>query len=113
MSEYYDRQGNPLDMFEWAEMLEDGKQKRVAETTLPDGKWVSTVWLGLNHRFGPGPPLIFETMVFRRNIKSLEDAAEMQCRRYATEGEAMIGHMEVVQYWMDRIGESDGTKEEV
>lgn len=28
--------------------------------------WVSTVFLGLDHRHGDGPPLIFETMVFRR-----------------------------------------------
>ncbi len=26
--------------------------------------WISTLWLGINHNYGDGPPLIFETMVF-------------------------------------------------
>ena len=58
---YYDRQGNPLTLEEWAATFEARQdQKRVAETTLPNGRWVSTVWLGLDHAFSAGPPLIFE-----------------------------------------------------
>ena len=68
MSDYYDRQGNPMTLLEWAQRRFEDKDrtatKRVAETTLPNGRWVSTVWLGLNHNYGDGPPLIFETMVF-------------------------------------------------
>lgn len=37
---------------------------RVANTDLTDGSHVSTVFLGLNHGWGDGPPLLFETMVF-------------------------------------------------
>jgi hypothetical protein len=59
----------------------DEKYKRVAQTALPDGKWVSTVWLGLNHAWNGGPPLIFETMVFT----SLSDFTEIETRRYSTE----------------------------
>jgi hypothetical protein len=59
---YYDRQGKPIDgALEWGARLRG--PKRVAETTLPDGTWISTVWLGLDHAWGGGPPLIFETMV--------------------------------------------------
>lgn len=36
---------------------------RVDETVIGDVR-VSTVFLGLNHRWGPGPPLLFETMLF-------------------------------------------------
>ena len=64
MIDYYDRDGTPLTMELWAGMLGRLEKKRVAETTLPDGKWISTVWLGLNHQYGDGPPLIFETMAF-------------------------------------------------
>lgn len=96
MSGYYDRQGRPLDLFTWARSLENGEgDKRVAETTLPDGKWVSTVWLGLDHSFGDGPPLIFETMVFE-NRANLND---LDMERYSTEAEAVAGHERMVKKW--------------
>lgn len=39
--------------------------QRVAETTLPNHYWVSTVFLGLDHNFyDDGPPILFETMTF-------------------------------------------------
>lgn len=63
MSEYYDRQGNPLTLLEWGAMLErrEREYKVVAQDTI-NGRWfVSTVWLGYNHQYGDGPPLIFET----------------------------------------------------
>ena len=64
---YYDRQGNPIaDTFVWAQMFENEELRRVRDTHLPNGFRVSTVWLGLNHNpFSDGPPLIFESMVFR------------------------------------------------
>lgn len=50
---------------------------------------VSTVFLGLNHRFGDdGPPLLFETMVFVG--KSGED---LNMERYTTWDQALAGHM--------------------
>lgn len=93
MSDYYDRQGNPITMHEWAAALET--QRRVAETTLPDGKWVSTVWLGLDHRFGSGAPVIFETMVFPAD----GDFGDIDCERYSTEAEALAGHAAMVEKW--------------
>jgi len=90
---FFDRQGNPVaDAVEWAKMKMD---KHVAETTLPDGKWVSTVWLGIDHNFGGGIPLIFETMVFPKK----GEYGELECRRYSTEQEAIAGHEEVVDRW--------------
>jgi hypothetical protein len=96
--DYYDRQGNPLTTMEWARMVEkraDMTYKRVATTTLPDGKWVSTVWVGYNQQYGEGPPLIFETMVFR----SEDDLSEFDCDRYSTEAEAVEGHARMVAKW--------------
>ena len=57
MDRYFDRQGNPIkakggeqdDCLKWARMFEDREYCQVAETFLPDGMRVSTVWLGLNH----------------------------------------------------------------
>lgn len=37
---------------------------RVAYDALDDGGFVSTVFLGHDHGFGHGPPVLFETMIF-------------------------------------------------
>jgi hypothetical protein len=50
---------------------------------------ISTVFLGLNHRFGEGSPLLFETMVFGGK---LDEAQE----RYSTYEEAEKGHEKMV-----------------
>lgn len=99
MIDYYDRQGNPISMEEWSKKLNDRTYQRVAETTLSDGKWVSTVWLGLNHSFGDGLPLFFETMVF----PSKDNFNELDCQRYSSEEEALKGHKEMVEKWQKEI----------
>jgi len=47
---------------EWAEWFE--KSNRRVATVIKDGVRVSTVFLGLDHRYGEGPPQLFETMIF-------------------------------------------------
>lgn len=89
---YYDKDGHPITMEEMAALHNDMSYKRVWETTLPDGRWISTVWLGLDHSFGDTSPLIFETMVFR----SKTDMAELSQQRYSTRLEALVGHMLLV-----------------
>lgn len=85
---YRDRQGNVISMEEWSRLLGDMEYKRVAYDEIPDTDIrISTVWLGLNHQYGDGPPLIFETMVFGGpNDESMW--------RYSTEEEALAGHAE-------------------
>ena len=48
----------------WAEIIRTS-HRQVAKTDLGDIR-VSTVFLGLDHSLGDGPPLLFETMVFER-----------------------------------------------
>lgn len=93
MSNYTDKAGNPISMKEWSKLLSDGEYKRIGATTLPDGKRVSTVWLGLNYGFG-GTPLYFETMVFPP-----DSMGALDCERYATEAEARAGHAAMVAKW--------------
>lgn len=58
----------------------------------PDGEIVvSTIFLGLDHSFGQGPPRLWETMVFGRG--SPWDDTQV---RYATEAEALAGHQQLV-----------------
>lgn len=93
---YYDKSGQPIKSNEFCKLAKDMAYKRIAETTLNSGRRVSTVWLGLNHNFDvSGPPLIFETMVF----PSEKEWSELDCRRYATEQEALAGHRAMVEKW--------------
>lgn len=94
----YDRQGRPITLGQWISQSSPDA-RRVAETTLPSGIWVSTVHLGLDHRFSlSGPPLIFETMVFT----TAERLTELDSDRYSTEEEARAGHARLVLAWWDR-----------
>lgn len=83
MAEFYDRKGQPMELMAWAREVE-AEGKHVGNDTI-DGQQVSTVWAGLNHRFGEGPPLIFETMIFGGPHDQYQE-------RYSTEEAALAGH---------------------
>lgn len=89
MSHYYDRQGNEIDAIEWGKLFGDLSYKTVARTERGD-ILISTVWLGLDHNWGDGPPLIFETMIFG-------GPEDEWCQRYPTEAEALEGHETAVR----------------
>jgi len=119
---HYDHNGNECTFGRWGELIEarkpvypnldevtteemDRRRACVAAGVDPmDSSWwklgdtvvgkvnVSTVWLGLDHQWGDGPPLIFETMVFGGRGK-LADAQQ----RYATREQALAGHAEMVR----------------
>ncbi len=72
------------DMVEWGIWFESAK-RHVAETTLPNGVSVSTVFLGLDHSFGDGEPILFETMIFGGKHGDYQE-------RYSTWEEAEAGH---------------------
>jgi hypothetical protein len=84
----YSRSGEPMTQDEWLRTWST-ESNSVAKTTVGDAD-VSTVWLGLDHRFGSGPPLIFETMIFGGE----RDQGQW---RYSTEEEALAGHERVVK----------------
>jgi len=50
------------DLFKWGSWIEKA-DRHVAKTDV-DGVSVSTVFMGLDHSWGSGPPLLFETMIF-------------------------------------------------
>ena len=86
---YYDRSGQPITLDEWGSLLTEDITTRVVakdDLVVAGGPvCVSTVWLGLDHSWDDGPPLIFETMVFG-------GALEGEMERYSTEAEAVAGH---------------------
>jgi hypothetical protein len=89
---YYDRDGQQISLTEFSKV-----KSRVAEDTLPNGYWVSTVWIGLDHSFGGSKPLIFETMVFPHDGQNVTSWGELDSDRYSTEAEALAGHRSMVE----------------
>jgi len=85
----------------WTRLLGAGvDSRRVAWTELGDGFVVSTVWLGMNHRFvEEGPPLIFETMILD------DECNDFYCERSATEEAALAAHDQAVA-WARDVGVS-------
>lgn len=89
-----------MDVFDkWFENMEN---RRVANTKLNNGFLVSTVFLGIDYRFmglpvKPGPPLVFETMVFQDKV-----GMDLDMDRYRTWEEAVAGHDRMCAKWKDR-----------
>jgi hypothetical protein len=77
------------DVFEWGAFFESGA--RIVEQTEMGDVHVSTVFLGIDHRFSPGgPPLVFETMIFGGAL----DGAQW---RYSSWDDAETGHAAAVR----------------
>lgn len=92
---YYDRTGKPISMRRWCQLAEN-RDYKIVKQDKGLGKMVSTIWLGLDHSFGSGPPLIFETMVFATNQHGeVENWSEIAADRYSTEDEALAGHKDM------------------
>lgn len=100
------------DALEWGNWFETADKERVVkQQTLKSGMWISTVFLGLDHNFGGGKPLLFETMVFDTNDKKKYKIGdnehesigeEMETNRYSTWEEAEAGHKKLVKKWNDK-----------
>jgi len=79
----------PVDLMAWAKWFETA-ERHVAKTKINDDVHVSTVFLGLDHSFGAGPPLLFETMIFGGEHDQYID-------RYETWEQAEAGHKKAVE----------------
>ncbi len=96
--------GQPVrepDLLAWGQWMDTHHQDRVLEQTHCGGITVSTVFLGVDQRFrGEGPPLVFETMVFRG------DEGDEQVRA-STWGEALANHAAFVREFFPAEPESE------
>ena len=85
-----DEQVVSVDAARWSAWMEFHSHERiVARTVVQAGVEVSTVFLGLNHNWGAGPPILFETMVFGGLL-------DQEMARYATMEESRQGHWAMV-----------------
>lgn len=76
------RTPRPCDLMTWAQAFEKA-DRHIGNDTIGN-VLVSTVFLGLDHSFGSGPPLLFETMIFGGEHDHYQD----RCSSY-DEAEAM------------------------
>lgn len=90
---YYKRDGSVTDIQSWTALQRDVRTIQVDNTRLENGRWVSTIWLGIADQ-ADAKPMIFETSVFndetRRRIEKM---------RHANEAGALQNHALMVRKW--------------
>lgn len=79
-----------VNMMTWAAWFENSNNRRVAFDRVKDIE-ISTVFLGIDHRYGDGPPLLFETMTFG------PDGHEQKQERCSTWDQAIKQHQKILE----------------
>lgn len=93
-----DADGNPVPTFDadahadwWMQSRRDRSyviaQDR-DEAAAPGGVLVSTVFLGIDHQYDDGPPVLWESLVFGGPLDG-------QQRRYTSRDAALVGHQDL------------------
>lgn len=85
------------DVLTWGRSFER-VERHVAETWVTPDVRVSTVFLGVDHQWGHGPPLLFETMLFRAGTGE-------EMARYTTWDQAQAGHAAMVLRTQAALGD--------
>ena len=80
----------PVDLKTWGRWFETVGNRVVDYTQINTEILVSTVFLGLDYRWGKGPPLLFETMIFGGPM-------DQGCWRYSSWDDAVVGHKAAVR----------------
>jgi hypothetical protein len=82
-----------LDIITWAQWYETSADQRIVaqDKGIGDAEMVSTVFLGSDHNFGVGPPLLYETLVFGGTL-------DEERKRYSTREAALLGHAEMLNH---------------
>lgn len=75
------------ELSDWAQWFETAD--RVVAKTILNNVTISTVFLGLDHSWGTGLPVLFETLVFGGEMDG-------EMNRYSTWDEAVAGHNRMV-----------------
>jgi hypothetical protein len=87
-----DETGTPVpepDLYKWGKWFESMGNRVLQQDMVGDVK-VSTVFLGLDHNWGEGEPVLWETMVFGGKL-------DMEQDRYTSRDEAIKGHASILQ----------------
>lgn len=93
-----DENHNPIPCKSFSEVSWEIENRRVGSDHV-NGCWVSTVFLGMDHRHGDpsnAQPILFETMIFTKRRGAYSKCDEFQ-RRYCTWSEAERWHRRMVE----------------
>lgn len=89
---YYilDDQGNSVEasLEAWGEFFGQSDKRQLARDEVGDIT-ISTVFLGIDHGFGDGPPVLWETIIFGGKHDRYEE-------RYSSRDDALVGHRHAV-----------------
>ena len=80
----------PADLMTWAKWCESNPALKIVKQEEVHGVKVSTVFLSLDHSFGHGPPVLWETMIFGGEHDEYQE-------RYSTYDDAVAGHQKAVE----------------
>lgn len=90
-----DTGANPIvepDLIKWARWFESRMSPRIVQRTRVGNAEVSTVFLGVDHQFGRGEPILWETMIFGHK------GDEYQTRCGGTREDAMKMHEQAIKH---------------
>ena len=93
MSDHYILDGHKpvkCDLMTWGRWFEKADKARIVKQEKTGDVEVSTVFIGIDHQWGKGPPLLFETMIFGGPHDQYQE-------RYSTWEEAELGHALAVE----------------
>ena len=92
LTEFFDRQGKPLDLLDWAALYEDDDYRLLRCTDL--GTYVvTTIWRGFDTGLRPKPiPLIFEVAVFAKIMSDDPQECSGQTYQFPDEATALAAH---------------------
>lgn len=114
MSDYYiEKDGIPVSVSENGFRFPSLDERRVASDHT-EYAWISTIFLALDHGYGYGPPVLYETMVFpKENDRTCptcghEKSVDGDSERYCTREEALAGHARYVEKWSKPDAEGHG-----
>jgi hypothetical protein len=97
---FFDRDLEPLTLGQFGMLFDSRSYRLLAQSTLPSGQWVATIWRGLNEE-GAEPPVVFETSVFPAPPKSGQLGLALYREEHGSEVEAMTRHDSIVEEWTE------------
>lgn len=91
-------------LHKWGKWFEGSRKERVVKQEMVGKYWVSTIFLSLDHSWGEGPPILWETMVFAGKSGRGKPVEDMQARCAGGREQAETMHARMVARMRQRSG---------